>query len=153
MTDNILPITLDSTLSAIAPAFARQGDAGLDLSSTEEVYIPQGEHRLVGTGVRIALPDRHAGLVMSRSGLAAKHGIFVLNAPGLVDSGYRGELKVNLANFSDVPYLVNVGDRIAQLVIQKFETPELVFMTAEEFADLGETERGDRGYGSTGYSA
>ncbi len=151
MTDSTLPITLDPSLAAIAPAFARQGDAGLDLSSTEKILIPAGDHRLVGTGIRIALPERHAGLVMSRSGLAAKHGVFVLNSPGLVDSGYRGELKVNLANFSDVDYLVNVGDRIAQLVIQKFETPELVVLTADEFAALGETERGENGYGSTGF--
>lgn len=151
MTDSTLPITLDPTLAAIAPAFARQGDAGLDLSSTEKILIPAREHRLVGTGIRIALPDRHAGLVMSRSGLAAKHGIFVLNSPGLVDSGYRGELKVNIANFSDVDYLVNPGDRIAQLVIQKFETPELHVISAEEFEALGETERGSNGYGSTGF--
>ncbi len=150
MTDAILPITLDPALEAIAPAFARQGDAGLDLTSTEKILIPAREHRLVGTGIRIALPERHAGLVMSRSGLAAKHGIFVLNSPGLVDSGYRGELKVNLANFSDVDYLVEAGDRIAQLVIQKFETPELFVMDAEEFAALGATERGENGYGSTG---
>jgi len=151
MTDSILPITLDATLAAIAPAFARQGDAGLDLSSTEKILVPAREHRLVGTGIRIALPERHAGLVMSRSGLAAKHGIFVLNSPGLVDSGYRGELKVNIANFSDVDYLVNPGDRIAQLVIQKFETPELHVISAEEFEALGETERGSNGYGSTGF--
>lgn len=150
MTDNILPITLDPALAAIAPAFARQGDAGLDLSSTEKILIPARDHKFVGTGIRIALPERHAGLVMSRSGLAAKSGIFVLNSPGLVDSGYRGELKVNIANFSDVDYLINVGDRIAQLVIQKFETPELYILSNEEFDALGETERGANGYGSTG---
>lgn len=150
MTNNNLPIALDAKLSAIAPAFARQGDAGLDLSSTETVLIPARDHRLVGTGVRIALPDHHAGLVMSRSGLSARNGIFVLNSPGLVDSGYRGELKVNLANFSDVDYLVRAGDRIAQLVIQKFETPQILVLSDEDFEALGETERGVNGYGSTG---
>lgn len=150
MTTNVVAITLLPELEALAPAFAREGDAGADLTSTEQILIPAGGHRLVGTGVRIALHHGQAGLVYSRSGLAAKQGIFVLNAPGLIDAGYRGEIKVILANFSTDDYLVRRGDRIAQLVIQQVETPELLILTEDEFDALPATERGNGGFGSTG---
>lgn len=154
MTDtNIVAISLLPELEALAPAFAREGDAGADLTSTEQILIPAGGHRLVGTGVRIALHHGQAGLVYSRSGLAAKEGVFVLNAPGLIDAGYRGEIKVILANFSDADYLVRKGDRIAQLVIQRVETPELLILSQDEFEALPATERGNGGFGSTGYTA
>lgn len=155
MTDptNTVAITLMSELQALAPAFAREGDAGADLTSTEKLLIPARGHRLVSTGIRIALHQGQAGLVYSRSGLAAKHGVFVLNAPGLIDAGYRGEIKVILANFSDEDYLVRPGDRIAQLVIQRVETPELLALSEDEFERLPATERGSGGFGSTGFAA
>lgn len=123
-------------------------DAGADLTSSEETVIPAGGWTLVNTGVRVALPVGTVGYVTPRSGLAAKHGVTVLNAPGTVDAGYRGELKVVLVNHSDVDHVVGIGDRIAQLVIQEIFLPE--FVEVDDLESLGETDRGSGGCGSTG---
>lgn len=129
------------------PTYAREGDAGADLRAAESVKIMQGNRALVKTGISIALPEGYVGLVHPRSGLALKHGITVLNTPGTIDSGYRGEIGVILYNAGFEPFEVNVGDRIAQLVIQKFETAEFEIVDV-----LNETERGDGGFGSSGVS-
>jgi dUTP pyrophosphatase len=127
------------------PTYAREGDAGADLRSTESLVIRPGETKLVKTGVRLALPDGYVGLVCSRSGLALKSSVFVLNAPGVVDSGYRGEVGVILHNSGFNNFKVEVGDRVAQLMIQKFESPTFV-----QVSELSETNRGEGGFGSTG---
>jgi dUTP pyrophosphatase len=127
------------------PTYAQPGDAGADLRSRVETTVPAGSRVLVPTGVSIALPDGYVGLVHPRSGLAHKHGITVLNTPGTVDAGYRGEISVNLYNSSGEDFVVQVGDRIAQLVIQAVERAQ--FIQCEK---LPETERGQGGHGSTG---
>ena len=132
-----------------APVYAHPGDAGADLLSTEAVTLAPGERRVLGTGVSIALPDGFAAFVVPRSGLAAKHGITVVNSPGTVDAGYRGELKVVLLNTdSSVPYDIAVGDRIAQLIVMP--VTRAVFVPVEE---LPGSHRGEGGFGSTGYSS
>lgn len=128
-------------------AQAHPGDAGADLSANEEVTIAPGARVLIGTGLSMAIPDGYAGFVLPRSGLAIKSGVTVSNAPGLIDSGYRGELRVGLTNHSDEPFAIAVGDRIAQLVIMRVEEPEFV-----EVEVLDETIRGEGGFGSTGVS-
>jgi dUTP diphosphatase len=130
---------------AVAPTRTRSGDAGYDLRATERVAIPQDGRRLVGTGVAVALPEGVAGLVTPRSGLAIDHGLTLLNAPGLIDPNYRGEIKVILHNTGDRRYTVEVGDRIAQLLLVPYWAPELEIVDA-----LDETERGDAGFGSSG---
>ena len=129
------------------PSYAKPGDAGADLRSTEHVSIPAGARALIKTGVKIALPDGYVGLVHPRSGLAAKHGITVLNTPGTVDAGYRGEILVTLYNSSGEDYEVEIGDRIAQLVIQQVERATFVAV-----AELPGSERGETGFGSSGRS-
>jgi dUTP pyrophosphatase len=129
----------------VVPSRAYGGDAGLDLSSCERVELAPGERALVPTGLAVAIPEGHAGFVQPRSGLAAKHGISIVNTPGLVDSGYRGELLVNLVNTDKVePFVVEPGMRIAQLVI--LPIPELDLVEVDE---LPESERGVRGFGSS----
>ena len=130
---------------AVLPSRAYDGDAGLDLSAAEAVVLAPGQRAVVGTGLAVAVPEGHAGFVQPRSGLAAKHGITIVNAPGLVDSGYRGEVKVVLLNTGDQPFAVEPGMRIAQVVVLPVAAVELV-----EVADLPDTERGERGYGSSG---
>jgi dUTP pyrophosphatase len=130
---------------AVAPARTRSADAGYDLRATERVAIPQEGRRLVGTGVAIALPDGVAGLVTPRSGLAIEHGVGLLNAPGLIDPGYRGEIKVILHNTGERRYTVEAGDRIAQLLLVPYWAPEL-----EVVAELPASERGSNGFGSSG---
>jgi dUTP pyrophosphatase len=130
---------------AVLPSRAYDGDAGLDLSAAEGVVLAPGQRAVVGTGLAVAVPEGHAGFVQPRSGLAAKHGITIVNAPGLVDSGYRGEVKVVLLNTGDQPFAVEPGMRIAQFVVLPVAAVELV-----EVADLPDTERGERGYGSSG---
>lgn len=130
---------------AVPPARTRSGDAGYDLRATERVSIPQEGRRLVGTGVALALPEGVAGLVTPRSGLAIEHGLTLLNAPGLIDPNYRGEIKVILHNTSERRYTVEIGDRIAQLLLVPYWAPEL-----EVVADLPSTERGAGGFGSSG---
>ncbi|GAB4254875.1 MAG: dUTP diphosphatase [Thermoleophilia bacterium] len=127
------------------PWRAHPGDAGADLHAVEEVVIPPGERRIVSTGIALAIPEGYAGLVHARSGLAFKHGLMVVNAPGLIDAGYRGEVRVCLYNSGTEPYAIAPGDRIAQLVVQRVETPEYVSVEA-----LDETRRGSGGFGSTG---
>jgi dUTP pyrophosphatase len=128
------------------PAYAHPGDAGADLVAAESVEIPAGERRLVRTGVAIALPDGYVGLVHPRSGLAHKLGVTILNAPGTVDAGYRGEILVNLVNHDPAATArISRGDRIAQLVVQRVE--RAVFHRVEE---LPESVRGTGGHGSTG---
>lgn len=128
------------------PVYAHPGDAGCDLRSAEEAVIEPGERLTVGTGLRMAIPDGYVGLVHSRSGLAAKHGVMVLNSPGTVDAGYRGEIRVTLLNTDQRDsFKIEVGDRIAQMVFQKFERAKFI-----EVSKLPGTERGDQGFGSTG---
>ncbi|QMU98240.1 dUTP diphosphatase [Microbacterium esteraromaticum] len=135
-------------ISANVPFYAHPGDAGADLVSTEAVRLEPGERALVPTGVRIALPEGHAAFVVPRSGLAAKHGITVVNSPGTVDAGYRGEIKVSLLNTdSREAYDVAVGDRIAQLIVMP-----VVQARFEPVDELPESVRGDGGFGSTGYT-
>jgi dUTP pyrophosphatase len=134
------------TADAVAPLRAHDDDAGLDLCAAEAVDLAPGARASVGTGIAVAIPEGRAGLVLPRSGLAVRHGISLVNAPGLIDSGYRGELRVLLLNTDRrESFSVGVGDRIAQLVIVRHESPELV-----EVEDLGQTSRGAGGFGSTG---
>ena len=127
------------------PQRAHSGDAGADLFAVEEVIIPAGERRDVGTGLAFAIPAGFAGFVQPRSGLAFRHGIMVVNSPGLIDAGYRGEVRVSLYNSGQDPFCVKVGERIAQLVVQPVEEP--VFVAQDE---LPETSRGEGGFGSSG---
>jgi dUTP pyrophosphatase len=130
---------------AVVPLRAYAGDAGMDLSSCERVELAPGERALVPTGLAVAIPDGYAGYVQPRSGLAAKHGISIVNTPGLVDSGYRGELLVNLVNHDpSEPFVVESGMRIAQLVI--LEIPEVELVEVDELPD---SERAERGFGSS----
>jgi dUTP diphosphatase len=132
--------------AARPPAQAHEGDAGYDLHAAESVTIGPGERASVGTGIAVAIPDGHAGLVIPRSGLAARHGISVVNAPGLIDACYRGEVRVLLLNTDRAQaFEVAAGDRIAQLVLVSVETEQL-----EEVGELDETARGAGGFGSTG---
>jgi dUTP pyrophosphatase len=134
------------TETAAPPTRAHDDDAGYDLRASEAATLPPGGRASVGTGVAVAIPDGHAGLVLPRSGLAARHGISLVNAPGLIDAGYRGEVRVLLLNTDrEASFDVAPGDRIAQLVIVRHEAPELV-----EVDSLDETVRGDGGFGSTG---
>jgi dUTP pyrophosphatase len=131
---------------AVQPAYAHPGDAGADLACSEDVTLGPGERRTVGTGVSIALPDGYAAFVHPRSGLAARHGITIVNAPGTVDAGYRGEIRVTLLN-TDLrdPVVLRRGDRIAQLVVQRVERVRFVPAT-----ELPASVRGTGGFGSTG---
>ena len=130
---------------AVVPTRAHDGDAGLDLSACERVELGPGERAMVGTGLAVAIPEGHAGLVQPRSGLASRHGITILNTPGLVDSGYRGELRIILLNTdASEPFVVEPGMRIAQLVI--VAVPELEPLEVDE---LPASERGVRGFGSS----
>ena len=132
--------------SARPPTRAHDGDAGYDLHAAETAALGPGERASVGTGIAVAIPEGHAGLVLPRSGLAARHGISVVNAPGLIDAGYRGELRVLLLNTDrEQSFEVVAGDRIAQLLVVRVEGPQL-----EEASELDETGRGGGGFGSTG---
>jgi dUTP pyrophosphatase len=127
------------------PAYAREGDAGLDLAAATTVTLPPGGRQLVPTGLRVAIPIGHAGLVLPRSGLALRSGVTVLNAPGLIDAGYRGEVGVLLVNHGAEAVRIKRGERIAQLVIQPVERATVV-----EVRELDATVRGAGGFGSTG---
>ncbi len=132
--------------NAVTPARAHHDDAGFDLCACEAAQLGPGERASVGTGIAVAIPQGRAGLVLPRSGLAMRHGISVVNAPGLIDSGYRGEVRVLLLNTDRAEsFSVGIGDRIAQLVIVRCEAPKLV-----EVDDLDQTRRGTAGFGSTG---
>jgi len=140
---DIAAIRLDGELPL--PAYAKPGDAGLDLRASELARLEPGERRLVPTGLALAIPGGHAGFVLPRSGLAMQKGVTVLNAPGLIDSGYRGELKVLLINHGAEPVTIVRGERIAQLVIQRVAAVTLV-----EVERLPDSARGGGGFGSTG---
>lgn len=127
------------------PAHAHPGDGGVDLCARIGAGLGPGERVIVPTGVAVAIPDGFAGLVTPRSGLAARHGISVVNGPGLIDSGYRGEIKVVLVNLSEEPFQIDRGDRIAQLVVVPVAVQE--FDIVDELPD---TSRGAGGFGSTG---
>jgi dUTP diphosphatase len=128
------------------PAYAHPGDAGADLCAAEEVVLPPGGRATVGTGIAIAVPDGHAAFVHPRSGLASRHGITVVNAPGTIDAGYRGEVRVVLLNTDPAePFTVRRGDRIAQLVVQPVTGVGFL-----EVAELPASPRGQAGFGSTG---
>ena len=132
---------------ATLPTRAYEGDAGLDLAACERVELGPGERAAIGTGLTVAIPDGHAGFVQPRSGLAARHGITVLNSPGLVDAGYRGELRVVLLNTDrSEPFVVEPGMRIAQLVVLPVALPE-----PKEVAELPGSERGEKGFGSSAH--
>ena len=131
------------------PSYSHPGDAGADLSSSEALTLAPGERATVGTGVSIALPDGFVAFVVPRSGLAAKHGITIVNSPGTVDAGYRGELKVTLLNTdSSQTFDIAVGDRIAQMIVMP--VTQARFIPVEK---LPLSERGESGFGSTGLSA
>ena len=137
-------VRLDSDLPL--PAYAHPGDAGADLLTTVDVSLEPGERALVPTGVAIALPEGYVALVHPRSGLAARHGLSIVNTPGTIDAGYRGEIKVMLINHDrTLPIELRRGDRIAQLVIQRFERARFI-----EVGELPDSVRGGGGYGSTG---
>ena len=130
---------------AVLPAYAHPSDAGMDLKSVADVVIPRGGRALVQTGLVVLLPPGYEAQVRPRSGLALKHGVTVLNSPGTVDSGYRGEIGVILANFGAADFAVKKGDKIAQLVIAPVTQPQV-----EETDVVDETDRGAGGFGSTG---
>jgi dUTP pyrophosphatase len=128
------------------PTRAYSGDAGLDLYALEDAVLKPGKRASVRTGIALEIPDGQAGLVLPRSGLAARHGIALVNAPGLIDSGYRGEIRVLLLNTDrEAPFTIDAGERIAQLVLVRIETPEVL-----EVKELALSERGAGGFGSSG---
>jgi dUTP pyrophosphatase len=132
--------------AAQLPTRAYRDDAGLDLCALEEIELGPGERASVATGIAVEIPSGYAGLVLPRSGLAARHGIALVNAPGLIDAGYRGEIKVLLLNTDQrAAFVVAAGDRIAQLVLVRVETPEVI-----EADELAFSERGAGGFGSSG---
>jgi dUTP pyrophosphatase len=140
-----LPV-LKLNAAAVVPTRAHPGDAGLDLYSTEEAHLGPGERWSVGTGIAIEIPEGHAGLVLPRSGIAREHGITLVNAPGLIDAGYRGEVRVLLLNTDPAETVrIEAGARIAQLVLTPVVSAEPVETTA-----LSESVRGDGGFGSSG---
>ncbi|MDQ3571765.1 MAG: dUTP diphosphatase [Actinomycetota bacterium] len=131
---------------ATLPTRAHEGDAGLDLYAAESARLEAGERGSVGTGIALEIPEGHAGLVLPRSGLAARHGIALVNAPGLIDAGYRGEVRVLLLNTDlDEPFDVSPGDRIAQLLVTPY-----AHATPIEALELSVSERADGGFGSSG---
>lgn len=138
-----IPTVLDS--EELIPSYANPGDAGADLKSSISTVIPAGQTLIVPTGVSVAIPKGHVGFITPRSGMAAKHGITVLNAPGTIDSGYRGELKIILHNTSNEDHFINEYDRIGQLVIVPF-----IHAHFTPVESLDDSVRGEGGFGSTG---
>lgn len=133
------------------PSRAHAGDAGVDLFSALDVELAPGHRALVPTGLAVAVPAGMVGLIHPRSGLAARVGLSIVNSPGTIDAGYRGEIKVSLINLDPVePIAIRRGDRIAQLLLQRVELPELIEVSSFDEAGLGETTRGDGGHGSSG---
>jgi dUTP pyrophosphatase len=142
-------VRLDRSLPL--PSRAHDGDAGVDLYSAQDVELAPGGRALVSTGVAVAIPFGMVGLVHPRSGLAARVGLSIVNSPGTIDAGYRGEVKVALINLDPAtPIVVRRGDRIAQLLVQRVELPELVEVASFDEAGLADTTRGDGGHGSSG---
>jgi len=131
--------------NAVIPSYAKPGDAGVDLCSTEEYLLKPGERQLISTGIKIAVPDGYEAQVRPRSGLAIKNGISVVNTPGTIDSGYRGEIGVIIINLGQEDFKVTPGMRVAQMIINKVE-----HVTFEEVKELDDTERGEGGFGHSG---
>lgn len=133
------------------PARAHDGDAGVDLYSAEDVELAPGQRALVSTGIAVAIPHGMVGLVHPRSGLAARLGLSIVNSPGTIDAGYRGAIRISLINLDPAtPIAIRRGDRIAQLVVQRVELPELVEVASFDEAGLADTTRGQGGHGSSG---
>jgi dUTP pyrophosphatase len=133
------------------PSRAHDGDAGVDLCSAVDIELAPGRRALVPTGIAVAIPHGMVGLVHPRSGLATRVGLSIVNSPGTIDAGYRGEIRVALINLDpEVPIVLHRGDRIAQLLVQRVELPELVEVTSFDEAGLGDTSRGEGGHGSSG---
>lgn len=143
-----MPQTVDVLLTGdTVPLYAHPGDAGADLCSAEALLLAPGERATIRTGTAIALPDGFAAFVVPRSGLAARHGITIVNAPGTVDAGYRGEISVTILNTdAREPFRIDIGDRIAQLIV--WPVAQARFIPVES---LPGSRRGERGFGSTGY--
>lgn len=149
MSNSLAVVRLDRDLPM--PGRAHDGDAGIDLYSAVDVELPPGNRVLVPTGIAVAIPYGMVGLVHPRSGLAARMGLSIVNSPGTIDAGYRGEIKVALINLDPTQaVVVHRGDRIAQLLVQRVELPELVEVTSFDEAGLAGTSRGDGGHGSSG---
>lgn len=149
MSTSLAVVRLDRGLPM--PARAHDGDAGVDLYSASDVELAPGRRALVGTGIAVAIPHGMVGLIHPRSGLAARVGLSIVNAPGTIDAGYRGEIKVSLVNTDpDQPIDIRRGDRIAQLLVQRVELPELVEVSSFDEAGLAQTSRGAGGHGSSG---
>jgi len=145
MTESVRVPVLRVDAALPLPAYARPDDAGLDLYAAAPVTLAPGARALVPTGIALAIPPGFAGFVLPRSGLALRHGVTLLNTPGLVDAGYRGEIQVLLVNHGDAPVSLSRGDRVAQLVVQRVERVALA-----PVAELPESARGAGGFGSTG---
>ncbi|WP_284227341.1 dUTP diphosphatase [Mycobacterium antarcticum] len=149
MSTSLAVVRLDRDLPL--PSRAHDGDAGVDLYASTDVELPPGRRALVPTGIAVAIPYGMVGLVHPRSGLATRVGLSIVNSPGTVDAGYRGEIKVTLINLDpDQTIILRRGDRIAQLLVQRIELPELVEVTSFDEAGLAVTSRGDGGHGSSG---
>ncbi|MGZ5362855.1 MAG: dUTP diphosphatase [Mycobacterium sp.] len=149
MSTTLAVVRLDPDLPM--PSRAHHGDAGVDLCSALDVELAPGQRALVPTGIAVAIPHGMVGLIHPRSGLAARVGLSIVNSPGTVDAGYRGEIKVALINLDQAePIVVHRGDRIAQLLVQRVELPELVEVTSFDEAGLADTSRGEGGHGSSG---
>ena len=149
MSTSLAVVRLDPGLPL--PARAHHGDAGVDLYSAEDVELAPGHRALVRTGIAVAIPIGMVGLVHPRSGLAARVGLSIVNSPGTIDAGYRGEIKVSLINLDPVtPIVLHRGDRIAQLLVQRIELVDLVEVSSFDEVGLADTTRGDGGHGSSG---
>ncbi|APE15492.1 deoxyuridine 5'-triphosphate nucleotidohydrolase [Mycobacterium sp. WY10] len=149
MPTSLAVVRLDRDLPM--PSRPHDGDAGVDLFSAQDVDLAPGQRALVGTGIAVAIPHGMVGLVHPRSGLAARVGLSIVNSPGTIDAGYRGEVKVSLINLDPAtPITIRRGDRIAQLLVQRVELPELVEVASFDEAGLADTTRGEGGYGSSG---
>ncbi|MBV8928011.1 MAG: dUTP diphosphatase [Mycobacteriaceae bacterium] len=149
MSTRLAVVRLDRDLPM--PTRAHEGDAGIDLYSARDVDLAPGQRALVSTGIAVAIPFGMVGLVHPRSGLAARVGLSIVNSPGTIDAGYRGEIRVALINLDPAEHiLVHRGDRIAQLLVQRVELPELIEVSSFDEAGLAATSRGDGGHGSSG---
>ena len=149
MSTRLAVVRLDPELPL--PSRAHEGDAGVDLFSAQDVELAPGHRALVATGIAVAIPVGMVGLVHPRSGLAARVGLSIVNSPGTIDAGYRGEVKISLINLDPAASItIRRGDRIAQLLVQRVELPELVEVSSFDEAGLGDTTRGEGGHGSSG---
>ncbi len=149
MSTSLAVVRLDRDLPM--PSRAHDGDAGVDLCSAVDIELAPGRRALVPTGIAVAIPYGMVGLVHPRSGLATRVGLSIVNSPGTIDAGYRGEIRVALINLDpEEPIVLRRGDRIAQLLVQRVELPELVEVTSFDEAGLGDTSRGEGGHGSSG---